>query len=154
MFKTERVVELCKEYEFRSLIQKVTNLYTDTPITQEKKTKKEQEVFQKEEAAKIDPLYMLAISLLDSEKIKPEASDFFSYGDTENIETTKKNIEAEIQKNDLEYVWKEIEIPLFPIVQNMTKNGIVIDVDYFKKLSIDFHNELQILEKKYGNMPE
>ncbi len=148
VFKTERVVELCKEYEFRSLIQKVTNLYTDTPITQEKKTKKEQEVFQKEEAAKIDPLYMLAISLLDSEKIKPEASDFFSYGDTENIETTKKNIEAEIQKNDLEYVWKEIEIPLFPIVQNMTKNGIVIDVDYFKKLSIDFHNELQILEKK------
>jgi DNA polymerase-1 len=148
VFDTERVVQLCKEYEFRSLITKVHNIYNDNPIVEEKVTKKEQESTNKKAVAEIDPLYMLAVSLLDSEKIKPTAEDFYMYGSKDDIEQTKKTIEQEIQKNKLTYVWEEIEKPLFPIVESMSHTGIEIDIPYFKKLSTDFHKELTILEGK------
>ncbi len=153
VFDTQKVITLCERYEFRSLIPRIKMLYTqDSEKIEKKITKKEKDKETKQQAAKIDPNYMLAVSLLDSDKIKPTAEDFYAFSNDTDEENAKKNIETAIHKNNLQYIWEEIEKPLLPIVNHMTKTGIQIDIDYFKKLSTEFHTELDVLEKKIWDL--
>lgn len=64
------------------------------------------------------------------------------------LNLAKKNIEEEIKKHKLEFVWKNIEIPLSPICQKMTKNGFKINKKELKKLSKIFHKKISELELK------
>jgi DNA polymerase-1 len=47
-----------------------------------------------------------------------------------------------------EKLFNEVELPLSKIISEMEKTGILLDVEYLKKLSKEFHAELEKLEKK------
>ncbi len=53
--------------------------------------------------------------------------------------------ERELKKNDLRKLNDEIEIPLAAVLARMERNGIAVDVPYFKKLSGDVGAELEEL---------
>ncbi len=57
-------------------------------------------------------------------------------------------MEEDIRKEGLEYVYKEIELPIVPIINKMEKTGIKVDVNYLNKLSLNYHKELEKLEKE------
>lgn len=47
-----------------------------------------------------------------------------------------------------EKLFKEVELPLSKIISEMEKTGILLDIAYLKKLSKEYHAELEKLEKK------
>lgn len=59
-----------------------------------------------------------------------------------------KYLEARIEKDGLNKIYKDIELPLIPIIQQMHDDGVVIDKKYFKDLSKEYHKELEKIEKK------
>ncbi len=149
IFNKDDVIALCEELEFKSLIPRISNLYTNnTETISNKKTVSKEDTSEVVPIVEVDPKYLLAVSLLDSEKIKPTAEDILAYSNQGDLGEAYATIEKEIVKNNLEYVWKEIEIPLYDIVQEMSATGITIDIPYFKKMSEKLHSELDTLEKR------
>lgn len=59
-----------------------------------------------------------------------------------------KNLEERIERQNLNKIYKDIELPLIPVVEEMHKNGVAVDVKYFAKLSAEYHTELTKIEKK------
>ena len=53
-----------------------------------------------------------------------------------------------IKKEGLERVYREIELPLMPIIEKMQARGVKIDTGYLRELSEKYHRELAKLEKK------
>ncbi|MDP3902255.1 MAG: DNA polymerase [bacterium] len=51
-----------------------------------------------------------------------------------------------------EKLYKEVEIPLIKILEEMQETGILLDVKYLEKLSVESHKELTVLEKKIWKM--
>jgi DNA polymerase I len=60
----------------------------------------------------------------------------------------KELFEKEIEKESLQKVFYEIELPLLPILAKMEQKGIFIDCKIFAHLSTEFLTELKRLEKE------
>lgn len=150
VFNKDDVIALCEELEFKSLIPRISNMYMNTTRvgSSQKKTTGKKDTTENTPTVEVEPKYLLAVSLLDSEKIKPTSDDVLAYSTQGDLDEAYDVIEKEIQKNNLEYVWRKIEIPLYNIVQEMSATGIVIDISYFKKMSEKLHRELEKLEKR------
>jgi DNA polymerase-1 len=88
----------------------------------------------------------IAFWLLNSEMTDPNVDDVIEYKGAGNIDKALILLEEDIKKEGLEYVYNNIEVPIIPIIDEMEKNGILIDKDYLEKLSLEYHKELNILE--------
>ena len=64
-----------------------------------------------------------------------------------SFKEAQKAIFDTLKERNLMEVFTDIEEPLIPVVAHMNKNGIALDVAYFKKLSKEYHTELSKLEK-------
>ncbi len=128
------------EYEFRALWKRIKEIFgleesgAVTPI---------------EEVAP-DELYETGIGLwlLNSEITEPKLDDILHHTHTKTFAEAKKKILADLKEKKLEKIYTEIELPLVPIIKEMSDYGILIDRDYFEKLSKDYHVELSKLEEK------
>ncbi len=63
------------------------------------------------------------------------------------IKKLETHLSHELKKENLWPVFEKIEMPLIPILADMEKLGILIDVPYLKKLSRELTKEKQSLEK-------
>ncbi|MCR4334373.1 MAG: DNA polymerase [Patescibacteria group bacterium] len=90
----------------------------------------------------------LALWVLDPNITNPTHEDVLRIGESQDFEIAKNNILIEISKHNLDKVYKEIEIPLIPVIDSMEKWGVKIDVDYLNNLSKEYHTELARLEKE------
>lgn len=89
----------------------------------------------------------IAFWLLNSERTDPDTDEIIHYKGNNSFDETFKMLEEDIKKEKLSYVYENIEIPIIPIIHNMENHGILVDVPYFKKISNEYHKELDILEK-------
>ena len=90
----------------------------------------------------------IAFWLLNSEKTNPEIEDVIDYKNSSSLDESISKMEEDIQKEGLEYVYKEIELPIIPIIDKMEKIGIKIDKKYLNKRSIEYHKDLEKIEKE------
>lgn len=90
----------------------------------------------------------IAFWLLDSEKTNPDINEVIEYKNSSSLDEATGKMEEDIKKEGLEYVYKEIELPIIPIISKMEKVGIKIDTNYLKKLSEEYHGELDKIEKE------
>jgi len=60
----------------------------------------------------------------------------------------KELFEKELEQLDLHYVFKEIELPLIPVLLSMERRGIFIDEQFLKKMSHDINEQTNLLENK------
>jgi DNA polymerase-1 len=90
----------------------------------------------------------IAFWLLDSEKTNPDINEVIEYKNSSSLDIALEKMEEDIKKEGLEYVYKDIELPIIPIISKMEKVGIKIDTNYLKKLSEEYHNELNKIEKE------
>lgn len=82
------------------------------------------------------------------EKIDPkEVGQKFALR-AEYVLRLQKILEARIKQEDLTFVFEDIEMPLIPVLAEMEKNGIKIDLEPIKKLSQETIKKLDLLEKK------
>lgn len=89
----------------------------------------------------------IAFWLLNSERTDPGIDEIINYKGSGSFDKAFKILEEDIKKENLGYVYENIEIPIIPIIDEMEKNGILIDLEYLKKLSDEYHKNLTILEK-------
>lgn len=94
----------------------------------------------------------IAYWLLNSEFTDPALGDIIYYKNSSSFDESFAKLEADIEKGNLGYVYREIELPIIPIIKKMEENGIQVDVDYLKKISKEYHKELEKIEKSIWHL--
>lgn len=138
----EQVLEMLAGFEFRSLVPRVRELLLGTKAGKAHEEKLELEWNEmsvpEEEFQKI----ALAVSVLDSNIAEPTLEDVYRMGRSRDFEEAKRTILEEIRKNELEFVYERIELPLLPVLRDMEKKGVCIDKRFLEQLSKQYHAEL------------
>lgn len=149
----ESVAQFFRTMEFKSLQNRFLALVSgeDVVLEADKKDENESEIKKEESYSKEDQEKIarakIAFWLLDSEQTDPSLDDVMNYKGSNSLEEAFTKLEADINKENLSYVYKSIEIPIIPIIEQMEKVGIMVDVTYLKKLSKEYHTELTKIEK-------
>ena len=135
----KKIQNLFAQFEFRSLGQKFAeSLSLDFPEDSPRGNEMEQDVFE----------VGILLWVVDSNKTNPTLDDILSFTRTNTIGEARMVLEKVIKEQGLDFIIEQIEKPLVPIVDEMKKVGVKIDVDRLKELSKVYHNELSGLEKK------
>ena len=85
--------------------------------------------------------------LLNPETTNPSFDDIAAAAGTENLEDAHAELLARVKKENLLGVFESIEQPLIAVIDTMNANGVAIDAAYLKKLSTEYHAELDRLAK-------
>ena len=70
------------------------------------------------------------------------------------LEELTKIIESELEKNGLTKVYKEIELPLTPVLTKIEAAGISLDVGFLKKLGKEVNHEIEKVKKEIDAIAE
>ncbi len=90
----------------------------------------------------------VALWLVNSNITNPQLSDILNFSGATTFDEARVAIFKRLSELKLDFVFESIEKPLLPIVRAMKERGISIDKDCLKKLSKEYHHELNSLEKK------
>ncbi len=130
----EKINLLLRDLGFRSLVQKLKDIFGTTPALR-------RPVWGEKEVQKV----AVALWVANSNMTNPSQEDVLNYTNTDELEVAKKKIWSEIKEKKLEKVLTEIEIPLISVVKKMNENGVRVDTEYLKGLSVKYHKELDKL---------
>lgn len=132
---------MAREFEFRSLPQRLAAVLGKQGRVQETLDLKEKTV-DPNEVEKVG----IALWLLNSDMTNPNLSDILQYAGTKDFSVAKKRILEELKEKKLDQVYEEIELPIIPAIHAMQERGILLDREYLKKLSGEYHIELDKLQ--------
>ncbi len=137
----DKVFENLKKFEFKSLESRFRGLFGSGG----------NEEIQEEPRPSVDTKELeettLALWVVNSEMTNPTEEDIYTYTREKEFTSAKKKILTELKEKKLEYVYNSIELPILPLVQEMEAQGVLIDLPYLKKLSLDYHATLAGIEK-------
>lgn len=167
----DKVSEFFKEMEFKSLQKRFLDLLGGEEIRSGERSPSQGPRMREEEGQIIDQETFsgsnqlnissekiskakIAFWLLNSEKTNPDLEEVSEYKGSKSLDDALKLLEEDIEKENLDYVYKNIEIPIIPIIEKMEKVGILVDLNYLKKLSKEYHLELSKIEKEIWDMTE
>jgi DNA polymerase-1 len=128
------------ELEFKSLVPRVKKMFGTNDTAGERV----ESSTDKEEIEKT----AIALWLINSDISYAGESEIFSYAKTDNFEKAKEKIFADLAADNLDKVYSEIELPIYPIVRKMETFGVGIDQKVFADLSKKYHDKIDALEKK------
>ncbi|MFW5853530.1 MAG: DNA polymerase [Patescibacteria group bacterium] len=94
------------------------------------------------------PSLKIATWLLCSDLTDPSAEDVFRLAETSIWPDVKNNLEKKLQDFDLLKIYKDIELPLYPIIQKAVERGFLINVEHFQKLKKKYKQKLNKAETK------
>lgn len=134
-----KVTELLKRFEFRSLIKRFDALFAEPLMSQKETTVVDQAQFER---------LQIALWLLDSEKTTITVEDILDVAKEDTLDLAEKVLREKIDQKGLGYVFESIELPIVRHIQQMKKHGILVDREYLKKLSTQYHRELSLLENQ------
>lgn len=142
------VLSFFKEMEFKSLQNRFLSIIkkeNEEKVLTEQNNKKE--VLLTEDEPKISKA-KIAYWILNSDKTNPDIIEVSEYKNSDSLDESILKMEEDIKKDGLDYVYRNIEIPIISTVDKMEKNGIKIDSVYLDALSKEYHNYLNKLEKE------
>ncbi|MEI8061823.1 MAG: DNA polymerase [bacterium] len=154
----EKVEGLFREFEFRSLVTRVKEVFTknggkgyevikkvedrsDTP-------KPDDSIKMSEDDQLLAQKLTVGLWVVDSNKTNPSVEDVLFFTKKDTLSEAEKVIIADLEKQKLLHVAEEIEWPLIPVVNLMHDVGVKIDVGYLKILAGEYHRQLSKLETK------
>jgi DNA polymerase I len=142
-FDWNKVEKLFMDLEFRSLARRLQNERGKEKDEQHNDAKDHKEVDQKgsEEV-------FVALWLLNSAITEPSLEDVYHYANTRSYEEAREIILNDIREKKLEKVYREIELPIMPVIQKMEDRGIKINSSYFAELSKKYRTELESIQNK------
>ncbi len=94
----------------------------------------------------------IALWLINSDISNPKLEDILFFAGASTFAEAYEYIFKKLKEKNLEKIYLEIEKPIISAVKNMEDHGVLIDKDYFKKLSSEYHKELGNLTKKIYEM--
>ncbi len=144
-FNPEPLRALFAALEFRSLKDRVGELMED-PV-------RDREGTQRASVSNgVDPQILaearILAWLLNSEITNPTTEDVLTHARSGSVKEAHPVLLGEVEHAGLEKVFKEIEQPLIPILNQARERGIVLDKKYLAKLGVEYHQELTALENK------
>jgi len=89
----------------------------------------------------------IAFWLLNSERTNPDTDEVIHYKGNDSLGGAMDALLKDIKKENLTYVYENIELPIIPIIKEMKKVGILVDLKYLKNISEEYHKDLSIIEK-------
>ncbi|OHA79779.1 MAG: hypothetical protein A2675_04200 [Candidatus Yonathbacteria bacterium RIFCSPHIGHO2_01_FULL_51_10] len=90
----------------------------------------------------------IALWLLNSDLTSPTLDDVYAYAKTGVFVDAKKELLSELKKAGLMEVYKDIEVPLIPIIAEAETRGIKVDATHLNKLSLELHTQLSAAERE------
>ncbi len=160
---TIRVKDLFRELEFRTLVARFDKVLgfesaeannedgPNAPETQNSEKYRSQIMLDPQEVKET----ALALWVLDSNITNPGIEDIYAFTNTSNateFQKAKKIILDEVKKRGLGFVYNEIEKPLMRVISEMENNGVKVDKTKFSKLSLEYHKELDKIQKSIYKM--
>ncbi|MBI4120868.1 MAG: hypothetical protein HY457_01260 [Parcubacteria group bacterium] len=139
----ENVSALFQELDFRTLEDRLRNVLGERKgVAEEEKTME----------GKPDPREVaetaIALWLVNSDITNPGLDDIMRHAQAKTFSEARKGILREIETLGLTRVYREIELPLIPILQKAERRGVLIDMPYLKDLSREYHKELDTLSER------
>lgn len=138
----DKIQKLFNDLEFRTLADRFNNMFNVSNFNESGEIKVEQE---------IDSVLLqeaeIGLWILNSNLTNPSLQDVLHYGRTENFNVAHEKIVEEIKKNEMGFVFDEIEKPLIPILKKMEEKGIMVLPETLGILSKEYHKKLNELEK-------
>ncbi len=143
---TAHTLEMLNEFEFRSLIPRVKQMLNNVEAPS-------QTIFQESFLTPDIPpedfkRASLAVWVLDTNITDPTIDDILSVGKSTDFKEAIQNIEAEIKKRNLTFIYEQIELPLVPVLRRMEERGVKINKKFLQKLSADYHTQLDKISKR------
>lgn len=140
-----KVEALFREYEFKSLIPKVSFIKHGEMGSVHK-----EDVFETVTEMNQDDHAELSLMMwvINSDKNQITSADIFAYTNTKDVYDARMVLIEELKSKNLWYVYEQIEAPLMSVVREMEHTGIAVDVTYLKELSEKYHIELSRYEKQ------
>jgi len=146
----EKIISLFREFGFRTLTQRVSE-FLDGGNSESEVVKNKKEVIKEKINEKELQGVLVALWLLNSDLTKPTREDIFSVSRKKSFSEARKSILDEINKKKLDLVLNEIELPLIPVIEKMSKVGVKLNTNYLKKISKEYHQEADKLKEKIWN---
>ena len=146
MIDHEAAEKILYDLEFRTLRARLPEIFGEgSEAVEEKEEEEDVPVKELKEVG-------IALWLLNSELTNPNLEDMLEFSHKNSFREAKKFIFEELSARGLKKVYEEIELPLVPIIDEMEKNGIRVDVEYLKELSVEYHKRAELHEKKIYEM--
>jgi|AntRauTorckE6833_2_1112554.scaffolds.fasta_scaffold05838_2 DNA polymerase-1 len=139
---TELIANLFSNFGFRNMTQRIQKLFDITLVDDTANA----------QAVNPEELQRAAILLwlLESDRTNASYDDIIDYGRSflkvNTWEDTIIAMEEKVKKAGLWDIFADIEVPLIPVLAQMKKTGIALDVPYLNTLSKKLHTELTQLE--------
>ncbi|PJE73557.1 MAG: hypothetical protein COV02_02005, partial [Candidatus Terrybacteria bacterium CG10_big_fil_rev_8_21_14_0_10_41_10] len=148
-----RILKLLKENEEEAEFSKtLAEIRKDAPVKFNLEDTEWKNGFSKNDVKKIfDDLGFRSLEarLFSSETESGKAEEVALKSDAgADLKERFKKVNSELP----EKLYKEVEIPLIKILEEMQETGVLLDVKYLEKLSVESHKELTALEKKIWKM--
>lgn len=155
----DTVAEFFRDLEFKSLQNRFLNVLESGSKIKESSLQEVRSLEPHEVTPLVKKIYQNPISptkvkkaqiafwLLNSEHTDPDINEIINYKGSKNLDEAINKLELDLKKEKLNYIYENIEIPIIPIIDQMEKNGILVDLVYLKKLSDKYHKDLTVLEK-------
>lgn len=144
LIDTEHLMALLSDLEFRTLAPRVRTL-----LGAEASQEAPAETEAPQERAATDPELLarieLALWIVDSNYTAAPLEDALRFTKTRTAEEALRELEEEIVKRKLERVYRDIELPLMPLLRKMEKRGILVSRKALADLSKTYHTELDRL---------
>ncbi len=140
-----KIGDLFRSLEFRSMLDRLKKVL-GIEITKKEFDQAESGIdTERIERAK------LSVHLLNPTIAEPGMDDVFRYSQDQDFKEAESEIQKDIEKEGLGYVL-DIELSIFPLIQEMNKRGFLIDVERLQELSKNFSEKIVELEKKIHNI--
>lgn len=133
------ITKVLGDLEFRSLIPRIQKIFNSEAIEEKSEKESDNEDIRKP---------AIGVWLLNSEITNITRRDILDFTKTENLEDAQSVIDKMIEERGLSFVYNQMELPLIPILEEVTRHGILIDLKYLKNLSEEYHVELDKLQKQ------
>lgn len=144
-FDLKKAQAVFDEFEFRTLGSRLRGIIEkNNPNTVSLFEEEPVEDITEEQRKKI----CIALWVLNSSLTNPSYEDVLKYSKSKKYSEAEKYLLSEIEKQGLSGILKDVEWPLIPVIERMEKDGILLDKKYLKKLSDEYHAELNKLEKE------
>lgn len=152
----EKAEEFFREMEFKSLQKRFLDviginnpdILSDNLKEKDRSDKEESSVLDGGEQEYLFKKAKIAFWLLNSEMTDPSFGDIVNYKKSNNLNEAILKLEEDIKKENLDYIYRNIEIPIIPIIKKMEEEGILVDLKYLDKISKEYHIDLMKLEKE------
>lgn len=141
----EALVKLFQELSFRSLVPRARALLSgdrggDSEAPEEVLTPN----IKPEELKRAG----LALWLVDSNFTTPTLDDIMGFSRAATFDAAARAIEEEMVARDVLSVYRDIELPLMPVLEAMERAGVLVDREKLSELSVAYHHELEGIAKQ------